>query len=78
MLDRPRKRLGKFVVDAATSTGDDERIKPSASDKSPAAVSLGRLGRLKGGKARAAKLGAKKRSEIARLAATARWKRDDS
>jgi len=43
--------------------------------KSPAAVELGRLGGLKGGKARAEKLSSKRRSEIARKAATARWKR---
>jgi hypothetical protein len=43
--------------------------------KNPAAVSLGRLGGLKGGKARAAALSKKKRAEIARLAAAARWKK---
>jgi hypothetical protein len=43
--------------------------------KNPAAVALGRLGGLKGGKARAAKLSAKKRKEIAQKAAQARWKK---
>jgi hypothetical protein len=43
-------------------------------EKNPAAVSLGRLGGLKGGKARAAKLSPKRRSEIAKKAARARWK----
>ena len=42
--------------------------------KNPAAVALGRLGGLKGGKARAKALSAKKRSEIAKGAAKARWK----
>jgi hypothetical protein len=42
--------------------------------KNPAAVALGRLGGLKGGKARAKSLSAKKRSEIAKQAALARWK----
>jgi len=42
-------------------------------EKNPAAVALGRLGGLKGGKARAAKLSAKERKEIARKAAQARW-----
>ncbi|UVT20102.1 MAG: hypothetical protein H8K03_20375 [Nitrospira sp.] len=42
--------------------------------KNPAAVALGRLGGLKGGKARAAKLSAKKRSEIAKKAAQTRWR----
>jgi len=41
--------------------------------KNPAAVALGRLGGLKGGKARAAKLSKKKRSDIAKKAAKARW-----
>lgn len=44
-----------------------------ADGKNPAAVVLGRLGGLKGGKARAAKLSADERSEIARRAAAARW-----
>ena len=43
--------------------------------KNEAAVALGRLGGLKGGKARAAKLSAKKRTEIAKKAADARWKK---
>lgn len=42
--------------------------------KNPAAVELGRLGGLKGGKARAAKLSAAKRKAIAMKAASARWK----
>ncbi len=42
-------------------------------EKNPAAVALGRLGGLKGGKARAESLSAKKRSEIAKKAAKARW-----
>ena len=40
--------------------------------KNPAAVALGRLGGLKGGNARARKLTAKVRSEIARKASAAR------
>jgi hypothetical protein len=42
-------------------------------EKNPAAVALGRLGGLKGGKARAAKLTAKQRKETAIKAAEARW-----
>ena len=41
--------------------------------KNPAAVLLGRLGGIKGGKARAEKLTPKERSKIARKAARARW-----
>lgn len=42
--------------------------------KNPAAVALGRLGGLKGGKARMEKLSPKRRIEIARRAAQVRWK----
>jgi hypothetical protein len=41
--------------------------------KNKAAQALGKLGGLKGGKARAAKLTAEQRKEIAQKAATARW-----
>ena len=41
--------------------------------KNPAAVALGRLGGLKGGKARANKLTPEQRKEIAQKAARARW-----
>jgi len=49
-------------------------ISNASTEKNPAAVALGRLGGLKGGKARAAKLSAKRRSEIASRAAETRWK----
>jgi hypothetical protein len=79
MHDRSRTRprdlnaLAKFIVDDATS--DEPRLKPEERVKDPAAVSLGRKGGLKGGKARAAKLSAERRSEIAKAAAAARWKK---
>ncbi len=41
--------------------------------KNPHAVALGRLGGLKGGNARADKLSARKRKQIAKKAAQARW-----
>ncbi len=44
-------------------------------EKNPAAVELGRLGGLKGGKARAEKLSPERRKEIARKAAKARWEK---
>lgn len=43
--------------------------------KNPAAVALGRMGGLKGGRARAAALSKARRSEIAAKAAAARWSR---
>jgi hypothetical protein len=42
-------------------------------EKNPAAVALGRLGGLKGGKARAEKLSARRRTAIAKKAARKRW-----
>jgi hypothetical protein len=44
-------------------------------EKNKAAQELGRLGGLKGGKARAEKLAPEQRSEIARKAARARWEK---
>jgi len=41
--------------------------------KNPHAVALGKLGGPKGGRARAEALSPERRSEIARLAADARW-----
>jgi len=55
----------------AEATG--EPTKEPAREKNPAAVALGRLGGLKGGRARAEKLSAKKRKEIAKKAAKVRW-----
>jgi hypothetical protein len=70
---RPRdtNQLAKNIVDIATGNGNQDT--PDQSGKNPAAVALGRLGGLKGGKARADSLTAKKRSEIAKKAAKARW-----
>jgi hypothetical protein len=48
-----------------------EQYRPG--EKNPYAASLGRLGGLKGGRARAASLTAKQRREIASKAARARW-----
>lgn len=48
-----------------------EQVRPG--DKNPHAASLGRLGGLKGGHARAARLTARERREIAVKAARARW-----
>jgi hypothetical protein len=46
--------------------------------KNPAAVALGRLGGLKGGNARAAKLSPEERKEIAQRAAKQRWANRES
>ena len=47
--------------------------KPSHERKNPAAVALGKLGGIKGGKARAEKLSPERRREIAASAARKRW-----
>jgi hypothetical protein len=70
-------KLASFIVSEATKKEPKEK-KPTTEDKpekNQAAVALGRLGGLKGGKARAEKLSAKKRKEIAQKAAKARWKK---
>jgi hypothetical protein len=59
---------------APCSTGIFNRsicLKPE--DKNPHALALGKLGGLKGGKARAEKLTKEQRTEIARKAANTRW-----
>lgn len=61
-------QIAKFIVDQLEGEG----LTPEQG-KNPAAVYLGRLGGLKGGKARAAKLTAKERKTIAQKAAKARW-----
>jgi hypothetical protein len=69
---RPRdlNQLAASIVADATS---EEKPTPEPTKKNPAAVALGRLGGLKGGKARANKLSEKRRQEIARDAANTRW-----
>lgn len=69
-LPKDANQLAKSIVDIAT--GEAQEVKPVDEVKA-AAAALGRLGGLKGGKARAQSLSAKKRSEIAKKAATARW-----
>lgn len=61
-----------LIVEIATGKIDDPIN--DLGGKNPAAVALGKLGGLKGGKARAAKLSPEKRSEIAKKAAAKRWK----
>lgn len=55
------------------SRNETAKKKPDQPEKNPAAVALGRLGGLKGGKARAKKLSIKQRKAIAKQAAQARW-----
>lgn len=84
---RPRdiNALAAQVVENATTenrTSDEISQKADSDDKdsgkNPAAVALGRLGGKKGGKARAAKLSAERRREIAKKAAATRWGKEPS
>jgi len=62
------------IVQEATGQSEPEAGKPlSIEGKNPNAVALGRLGGLKGGKARANKLTPEQRKDIAQKAARARW-----
>ena len=66
--------LASQIVSQAT--GEDVP-KPQDSNKNPYAVELGRLGGLKGGKARAKKLTPEQRKDIAQKAAQARWSKKE-
>jgi hypothetical protein len=67
---RPRDsaQLAKLMIDIASGEVQD-------GPKEPQVSALARKGGLKGGKARAAALTPEQRSEIARAAAAARWKK---
>jgi hypothetical protein len=69
---RPRDPNQLAHLIAAIATGDVQDANPD-DGKDPAAVALGRKGGLRGGKARAESLTAKRRSVIAKKAAKARW-----
>lgn len=77
MADKPRKRprdfsqAAKLVIDVATGQVEDREPTPEEQGKDPAAAALGR----KGGEARAKKLTANQRSDIARRGARKRWER---
>jgi hypothetical protein len=84
MEKKPRKQKRDYdfavnafrvVQEATGQTPEPEQPKSlSTEDKHAAAVALGRLGGLKGGKARTEKLSPERRKEIAQKAAQARWK----
>ena len=78
MPKRPREQkrsadmIGSAIRSGRLSTSEQSEEQRADDGKDPAAKSLGS----RGGKARAKALDSKRRSEIARLAAAARWKRD--
>jgi hypothetical protein len=67
-------QMAYAIVQAAT---DESEPVEEPTTKNPHAVALGRLGGLKGGKARAEKLTPKQRKDIAKIAITARWKKPE-
>jgi hypothetical protein len=71
-LNGPRdlNQWAKRMIDIATGEVDDRES--VTDDKNPAAMSLGRLGGLKGGRALVDKLSAEDRAAISRKAAQAR------
>lgn len=75
-MPRDTNQLAHKILQIAI--GEDVESEPKPDEgKDPAAVALGRKGGLKGGKARWQGVSKKKRTEIARKAARARWKRQD-
>jgi hypothetical protein len=66
------KAIGEKLAGKTEPMPDDP---PELDTRNPAAVALSKLGASKGGKARAANLSKRKRSEIARNAANKRWAR---
>ena len=71
MAKRPSDPMqhARFILDQITNQG-----KASTDGKNPFAQALGRLGGLKGGKARAESMTAARRKSIAQAAAKSRWK----
>jgi hypothetical protein len=65
-------RLAKDFFDQFLTTADPDSVNQSA-ERNTQAKESGRLGGLKGGKARADKLSPKERSEISKKAAETRW-----
>ncbi len=66
---RPADVVSNAVKVARIATGEEEEDFDGSDGKDPAAQAMGR----KGGAARAKKLSAKKRAEIAKKAANKRW-----
>jgi hypothetical protein len=75
-MAKGKKRPSDINVIASQIVSEATQQKPipkPTKEKNPAAVALGHLGGLKGGKARAQKMSAKRRKEIAQKAAKTRW-----
>jgi hypothetical protein len=66
---------GPTAAEAATAVPTEAADTGAPGGKNPHAAALGRLGGIKGGRARAQRLSAKRRREIALNAARTRWKK---
>jgi hypothetical protein len=75
MPKRSSKDLNEVAIALVQQASGQNASPPQKPEKNPAAVALGRLGGLKGGKARAEKLSQEQRTEIAKLAALRRWRK---
>lgn len=69
------QQLARSVLDTLVPDAEPKKRPVKKKAKDPAAVALGRRGGLKGGPARAAKMTKEQRSESAKKAAQARWKK---
>lgn len=69
--------VNELAFAMAQAIANGEPLPKMPDGKNPLAVALGRMGGLKGGHARAAKLTARQRSESAKKAAQARWNKGD-
>jgi hypothetical protein len=75
-----RSRTGKpdvnqMAANLIDAISDELPAEEQDTSKNPNAVALGRLGGAKGGRARAEKLSDRRRKQIAKKAAAARWKK---
>jgi hypothetical protein len=70
-LPKDPSQRAKRIVDIATDNINE------FDNKNPSAVTLGRLGGIKGGKARSSSLTPQQRAEIAQKAANVRWKKSN-
>lgn len=71
----PKKDLNQTATNIMRLTTGQSS---SEQEKNPAAVALGRLGGLKGGKARAERMSATRRREVAKKAAEVRWRKREN
>lgn len=81
MVKKPKRKMPTDVnqlahMIAQRSTAEPTPISTAKKKKNHAAVALGRLGGLKGGKARKEKLTPERRREIAQSAARKRWAKE--